>query len=129
MFLSDIGRPLAPGGVAVISTPNRRDVLMELLPESFPKFFYRVQHRWAFDADSLARCAREAGLAVTEMRHVHRYGLANTMHWLKHGRPCGRTPMPPLDAAMDRHWQAWLESTSRADNLYMIATREDRSDK
>lgn len=124
-FLADIAKLLAPDGVAVVSTPNRRDVLMELLPDSFPSFFYRVQHRWAFDAASLDRCASLAGLRVAEMRHVHRYGLANTMHWVREGRPRGRTPLVPLDATIDRHWQAWLEATGRADNLYMIARRRD----
>ena len=125
-FLADIGALLAQNGIAIISTPNRRDVLMELLPEVFPPFFYRVQHRWAFDAGSLGRCAELAGLTVTEMRHVHRYGMANTLHWLKDGRPRGRTPMAPLDSTIDRHWQAWLESTGRADNLYLIVQRNQK---
>lgn len=128
-FLAGIAALLAPGGVAVVSTPNRRDVLMELMPESFPPFFYRVQHRWAFDAGSLGHAATRAGLQVDELRHVHRYGLANTMHWLKEGRPRGRTPMAPLDGAIDRHWQAWLESTGRADNLYLIAHRAHDGDR
>jgi len=124
-FLQDIGRLLAPGGVAVVTTPNRRDILMELLPATFPQFFYRVQHRWAFDAASLGRCAYEAGLAVAEIRHVHRYGIANTMHWLKEGRPRGRTPMAPLDVTIDRHWQAWLEANGRADNLCLIVQHKE----
>jgi 2-polyprenyl-3-methyl-5-hydroxy-6-metoxy-1,4-benzoquinol methylase len=124
-FLADIARLLSSEGVAVVSTPNRNDVLMELLPDTFPSFFYRVQHRWAFDAASLAKCAELAGLQMVEMRHVHRYGIANTMHWLKDGRPRGRAPMAPLDATIDRHWQAWLESTGRSDNLCMIARRSD----
>lgn len=128
-FLAGIAALLAPGGVAVVSTPNRRDVLMELLPDTFPPFFYRVQHRWAFDAASLGHAATRAGLQVDELRHVHRYGLANTMHWLKEGRPRGRTPMAPLDGTIDRHWQAWLESTGRADNLYLIAHRAHDGDR
>lgn len=122
-FLADIQQLLKPDGVAVISTPNRRDILMELLPDTFPSFFYRVQHRWAFDAASLSRCAEGAGLEVAELRHVHRYGMANTMYWLKEGRPRGRTPLAPLDAGIDKLWQAWLESNGRADNLYVILKR------
>lgn len=122
-FLEDVGKLLTTDGVAVVSTPNRRDVLMELLPQTFPSFFYRVQHRWAFDAASLSSCAERAGLAVAEVRHVHRYGMANTLHWLKEGKPRGRTPMAPIDGAMDKLWQSWLESTGRADNLYLILKR------
>lgn len=128
-FLAGIAELLAPSGVAVVSTPNRRDILMELLPDTFPAFFYRSQHRWAFDEKSLEFAANRAGLAVKELRHVHRYGLANTMHWLKEKRPRGRTPMVPLDSAIDRHWQAWLESTGRTDNLYLIACRAPAGDR
>jgi SAM-dependent methyltransferase len=120
-FLADIAELLAPNGFAVVSTPNRRDILMELLPDIFPGFFYRSQHRWAFDASSLEFAANRAGLVVNEIRNVHRYGLANTMHWLREKRPHGRTPLAPLDNQIDCHWQAWLESTGRADNLYLIA--------
>lgn len=128
-FLRGIASLLAPNGVAVVSTPNRRDILMELLPDTFPSFFYRTQHRFAFDASSLAYAANLAGLQVDELRYVYRYGLANTLHWLKEGRPRGRAPMAPLDGTFDRHWQAWLESTGRSDNLYLIAHRGQRQDR
>ena len=98
---------------------------MELLPETFPSFFYRTQHRWAFDAASLSECARRAGLAITEVRHVHRYGIANTMFWLKEGRPRGRAEMAPFDPSMDKLWQSWLENNGRADNLYILLGRPE----
>jgi SAM-dependent methyltransferase len=125
-FLIDIKNLLKPGGVVVVSTPNRRDVLMELLPDLFPAFFYRVQHRWAFDADSLRYVFKQSGLMVDEIRHVHRYGLANTMHWLKEGKPFGRSPMKTLDATIDSHWQAWLQSTGKSDNLYVVARLDEK---
>ena len=124
-FLEEISHLLAPNGIAVISTPNRRDILMELLPDDFPRFFYRTQHRWAFDSDSLSRCAVLAGLAVAEIRHVHRYGIANTMHWLKECKPRGRDPLGPLDGTIDKHWQAWLEDKGRADNVYIILKKRN----
>ena len=126
-FLRDIGRLLAPDGIAVVSTPNRNDILMELLPDDFPQFFYRTQHRWAFDADSLSQCAVSAGLSVAEIRHVHRYGIANTMHWLKENKPRGRDPLSPLDSTIDKHWQAWLENNGRADNLYIILKKNNNN--
>ena len=39
------------------------------------------------------------------------------------GKPRGRTPMAPIDASMDKLWQSWLESTGRADNIYMTLKR------
>ena len=56
---------------------------------------------------------------VEEVRHLHRYGLANAMMWLRDRRPKGRTPLPPLDRTMDAHWKGWLESAGRSDNLYL----------
>lgn len=119
-FLAGIRPLLSPDGVLVLSTPNRADILMDLLPDDFPAFFYRTQHRWCFDAAALARCAEAAGFAAVETRHVHRYGIANALLWLRDRRPSGRTPLPPLDAGLDGHWRSWLEATGRADCLYMI---------
>ena len=122
-FLLDIRELLTDDGIAVISTPNRDDVLMGLVHEVFPQFFYRSQHPWYFNAESLSQCVERAGLAVVEIRHIHRYGLANAMNWLKEGRPCGRSSMAPLDGVIDSHWKAWLESKGQSDNLYMVVSR------
>ena len=64
VFLGDIRPLIEPGGRLVVSTPNRNDILMQLLPDDFPSFFYRAVHRWYFDAASLAECARLAGFEV-----------------------------------------------------------------
>lgn len=89
----------------------------------FLQFFCRSQHPWYFNVESLSKCVERAGLAVVGIRHVHRYGLANAMHWLKEGRPRGRSSMAPLDGAIDSHWRAWLESKGQSDNLYIIVSR------
>lgn len=119
-FLADIRALLKPDGVLVVSTPNRADILMDLLPDKFPGFFYRTQHRWAFNVAALTRCAAEAGIQVKETRHIHRCGVANTMLWLCERKPSGRAGLPPLDRAADDMWRTWLEATGRADNLYIL---------
>lgn len=124
-FLGEAYALLKPGGRAIISTPNREDILMEMLPDLFPGFFYRTQHRWSFHAGSLTACAERAGFNVVEMRHVHRYGIANAMHWLNEKQPRGRTPFAPFDADMDKLWRTWLESSGKSDNLYLIAEKPE----
>ncbi|MCC7250941.1 class I SAM-dependent methyltransferase [Hyphomicrobium sp.] len=119
-FLDSIRSLLKPDGQCVVSTPNRADILMELLPDAFPAFFYRTQHRWAFDADSLSACARAAGFHVDSVRHVHRYGMANSLLWLRDKKPSGRSSLEAIDGSADALWRMWLESTGRADNLYLI---------
>lgn len=119
-FLSDVRALLAPDGWFLVSTPNRADILMDILPGDFPSFFYRTQHRWYFDAASLACCAEAAGFAVVETRHVHRYGMANAMLWLRDRKPSGRAALAGIDPLADDLWRSYLESSGRADNLYML---------
>lgn len=119
-FLRGIRALMKQGGLCVVSTPNRADILMDLLPDEFPSFFYRTQHRWAFDAASLSRCATAAGFVVESVRHVHRYGIANTLLWLRDRKPSGRTELAVIDRSADDLWRSWLEASGRADNLYLL---------
>lgn len=122
-FLEGIRDLLSKDGVLIVSTPNRADILMELLDTEFPSFFYRTQHRWYFDANSLRDVAERAGLRIEAVRHVHRYGMANALMWLRDRKPSGRAGLPAIDRFADGMWRNWLEQTGRADNLYMILKR------
>jgi SAM-dependent methyltransferase len=119
-FLEEIRPLLAPDGKLVISTPNRDDILFDLMPEDFPSFFYRVVHRWYFDAASLANCARLAGYEVVHMHHVHRYGMANALRWLRDRRPGGHDRLPGIDKLADSFWTGYLEQSGRSDCLYSV---------
>ncbi len=123
VFLAGIRQLLKSGGLCVVSTPNRNDILLDLLPDDFPAFFYRTQHRWAFDAGALANCATAAGFGIRETRHVHRYGMANALLWLRDRKPAGRAALDVIDREADALWRTWLESSGRADNLYLLLSR------
>lgn len=118
-FLEEIRPLLAPDGRLVISTPNRNDILMALLPSDFPGFFYRTVHRWYFDAKSLADCAGRAGFDVVETRFVHRYGMSNAVSWLRDRRPTGRTRIDAIAPLADDLWRNYLEHSGQADCIYM----------
>lgn len=119
-FLKEIRPLLCQDGRLVISTPNREDILMELLPSNFPAFFYRTVHRWYFDARSLAACATQAGFNVLETRFVHRFGMANSLAWLRDRKPTGRAPMSGIGPAADDAWRSYLETAGRADCIFMV---------
>lgn len=121
-FLADVRGLLKPGGRFLISTPNLRDILMQLLPDDFPAFFYRVVHRWYFDADSLAECARLAGFDVARTDHVHRYGMSNALAWLRDRQPRGHERLNAIDATADLLWRAQLERSGQSDCLFMTLT-------
>ena len=119
LFLEDIRRLLKPGANLLISTPNRDDILMSLMPDDFPSFFYRTQHRWYFDANSLEFCAKSAGFEIVEMKYIHRYGMSNTLHWLRDKLPTGVEKIQGINALADNFWKGYLESTHQSDNLYI----------
>jgi SAM-dependent methyltransferase len=121
-FLETIKPLLTDEGRLVISTPNTRDILFDLLPGEFPSFFYRVVHRWYFDVASLTECARRAGFEVVAVRHIHRYGMANAMRWLRDRKPTGNDALSGIDSTADDSWRTHLESTGRSDCLYLVLT-------
>jgi 2-polyprenyl-3-methyl-5-hydroxy-6-metoxy-1,4-benzoquinol methylase len=116
-LLREIRAMLRPGGELLLSTPNQRDWLLEMLPRDYPAFFYRTVHRWYFDADSLSAVAEAAGFTVSEVQCVHRFDLANVLLWLRDRRPSGVGQMP-VDAIVDAAFCRWLETSGRADYLY-----------
>lgn len=119
IFLEDIRPLLSVEGLLIVSTPNRDDILMELLPDDFPSFFYRTVHRWYFDLESLAECARLAGFDVIETRFVHRYGMANALAWLRDRRPTGRRRIEAIGPLADELWESYLKQVGKADCIFM----------
>jgi SAM-dependent methyltransferase len=125
-FLNEISQLLQPSGRLLLSTPNRKDILMSLLPDDYPKFFYRSVHRWYFDRESLADCARRAGLKVGEIRCAHRFGVSNALMWLRDRRPCGTNSLPYVGTTLfDDLWARGLEAQDAGDYLFAVLTREE----
>lgn len=119
-FLVDIRKMLTDDGQLLIAVPNREDILLHLLPDEFNPFFYKVPHRWYFDKDSLEKCVTLAGFDVVETKYVHRFGIANMMHWIKDKKPSGRLPFPKMTRHMDALWQTYLEQEGLSDMLYIL---------
>lgn len=124
-FLEDIGKLLKPDGRLMVSTPNRRDLLMEILPDDYQPFFYRAVHRWYFDIPSFSACADRAGLEVIEIRVHQRFGLSNTMLWLRDRQPRGSKALPHIRSdLLDHLWRSYLEREGVGDYLYFVLRRE-----
>ena len=116
-FLCEVRELLGPDGKLLLSTPNRDDWMLELLPEDYGKFFYRHVHRWYFDGASLREVARIAGFDNCEVVCRHRFDLSNALLWLRERKPTGLGRLevsPVVDAAFGR----WLEEQGRGDYLY-----------
>ncbi len=120
-LLHDIRRLLRPGGRLLLSTPNRRDWLLDVLPDDYAPFFYRLVHTWYFDADAMRRLAELAGFAQASVFYSHRFDLSNAVLWLRDKRPTGLGKLD-LPGSADSIFRATLEGSGRADYLYCSCT-------
>ena len=116
-LLRDIRHLLRPGGRLLVSTPNRRDWLLEALPDDYPAFFYRAVHRWYFDADSLAALLQRAGYGDVSVSCVHRFDVSNAVLWLRDRRPTGLGKLA-LPEGWTTVFRGRLEESGRGDYLY-----------
>jgi 2-polyprenyl-3-methyl-5-hydroxy-6-metoxy-1,4-benzoquinol methylase len=116
-FLADIQRLLRYGGKLILSTPNRNDWLLKLLPVEYGAFFYRSVHPWYFTAKSLQFLANAAGFSECRIEFNQRYDLSNFLIWLIEKRPSGlnaiSTPM-----ALSRVFPKQLEAEGISDYIY-----------
>jgi SAM-dependent methyltransferase len=120
-FLREAKRLLKKDGRLIISTPNRNDWLLDLLPDAYAPFFYRTAHRWYFTPDSLRALADRAGFTSISVRTRHRFGLANLLLWLRDRQPSGHSgvEVPPL---LDQAFIAAMNESERGDYLYADLT-------
>ena len=62
---------------------------MQSLPNNFPSFFYRSQHKWYFNSQSLLALSETLGANVEKLVFKHRYGFTNFHNWLNIKKPTG----------------------------------------
>jgi len=121
-LLRDIRDLVRPGGELLLSTPNREDWLLELLPAEYGAFFYRKVHFWYFNAASLAELVRRAGFVDVAVSHAHRFDVSNAALWLRDRRPTGLGKLS-VPSAADEVFRALLQASGRSDYLYCRGRR------
>ncbi len=86
-FLIECRKRLKSEGHLYIDVPNLNDVMLTTIkPKQFSDFWYRAPHIWNFTRDTLFRLLVKAGL-VGDIWSTEEYSLANTLHWMKYGKP------------------------------------------
>ena len=124
LFLQQINPLLKKNGILILSTPNADDILLDILPNHYTSFFYRVVHRWYFNTESLVFCAKAAGYNVEQVKPVHRYSMSNMMNWLMNKKPMGNISIKNINKSIDDSWKSYLEETGKSDCLYLILSKQ-----
>jgi len=118
-FLEEIKQFLKPGGSVLISTPNRDEILMNILHKEFSSFFYRTQHRWYFNEESLINCAKLSGFEVELVSFIHRQPMSNALYWLRDKAPKGSTKMDGISLEANNIWRSYLEKTKQSCTIFL----------
>lgn len=123
--LRRIRKLLKPGGTLIIETPNADDALVTVYESGpFQKFTYWSHHPNLCSNKFLAEALQEARLNVADNRQIQRYGLANHLHWLAHGKPGGHEAWSHLsDDSLDSQYEARLVDQGIADTIWIQAQR------
>ncbi len=116
-ILQQIRRLLKSNGILLISTPNLNDWLLELLPDDYPSFFYRVVHKWYFSGSAIEYLAREANFSKVFIKYIHRFDLSNFLLWLRDKKPTGFGRLT-ISPSLNAHFCRDLEEKGRADYIY-----------
>ena len=122
-FLRETLKLLSPGGKIILSTPNADDILLSVLPDLYPQFFYRKAHLWYFNRSSLQKILELAGYSKIKIIPCHRFGLSNFLLWLRDRTPNGNARLGGITGILNAVWKCELERTNKCDYFYAEAYR------
>lgn len=121
-FLAELFNIVRPGGMVILTTPNRKGFLVTEGPEEYRQFFYRAVHRWYFDGPSLKRAMEIAGFVELGADYQHGFSLDNSLLWLRDGLAPGRAGLLS-DATLDAVWKDYMIRSGKAERLIVFGTR------
>lgn len=112
---------LAPGGVLEFELPCGNDALLEVYNlNAFRDFYFQVGHQWVFTPASLSLLLERTGQSV-ELGQRQRYGLANHVTWVEHGKPGGNPELAELyGMELDEAYRDRLVQLGHADTLTAV---------
>lgn len=116
---------LRSGGKIFVEVPHARDFLSEDLSLSgYRDFIYWSEHLVLHTRQSLERFLSNAGFEDIQITGFQRYGLANHLYWLRHGKPGGHEHFAHLttDDAENAYCRG-LSDRDRTDTLIAVAQK------
>lgn len=123
-FLKMISSLLSSNGRLILTTPNKNEILMKIVPKSFKKHFYRCQHRWYFNQQSLEKAIIVAGLKIEKKDFIHRYGIENIINWIIYGCPQKKFLNKIFFKKYNKIWKNKIEKIGEAETILFIIKNE-----
>ena len=123
--LKDAWDRLKSGGVIIVEIPHARDFLIEQMElEAFYDFGFWSEHLILHTRETIDHYLQEAGFTDIDITPFQRFGYANHLHWLRHGKPGGHEifndiPTEDFDAA----YKDFLCQKNWSDTLIAIARK------
>ena len=117
--LRDLSGKLSPNGLLYIEVPNVNDALVILYDiEAYHRFNFFKDHLHYFSRHSLGLAIAKAGLKAAGISGHNRFGLANHMYWLRHGKPGGHLEWSFLETpSLAREYARALAAMDISDSL------------
>jgi SAM-dependent methyltransferase len=116
-FLLDIGRCLKKDGSLFLVTPNFNDILNQLIPGDFSRYFYRTAHLFYFCEPSIRNLLENAGFAEIEIGCHHKYGMDNLIHWLSQRSAQSDYQIPWDFSSLTDSYRSLIESKGLGSHL------------
>ena len=98
-MLKRLAKMLTKNGRMVVEVPSSEDVLLTLYDsDAFQRFTYWSQHLFLFNAETLQKLVKQAGLRIVSIQQYQRYPLSNHLYWLSQNKPGGHQKWSFLDS-------------------------------
>lgn len=117
--LKALAGKLSKNGRMVVEVPSSEDALLTLYDsDAFQRFTYWSQHLFLFNAETLRRLVKQAGLRIVTIQQYQRYPLSNHLYWLSQCNPGGHQKWAFLDSpALETAYANTLAAMGRCDTL------------
>lgn len=117
--LRDLSTHLPPDGLIYLEVPNVNDALTTLYDiDASRRFLFFRDHLQYFSRASLSRAVKQAGLKLVTLNGHNRFGLANHLYWLRHGKPGGHKIWSFLESqAVSEEYARMLAAADMSDSL------------
>jgi 2-polyprenyl-3-methyl-5-hydroxy-6-metoxy-1,4-benzoquinol methylase len=116
---------LKSGGQIILEVPHAEDFLIEKVAlESFYDFSFWSEHLILHTRGTIRHFLQAAGFADIKIFPFQRFGYANHLHWLRHGKPGGHDIYKDIPSdEFDQSYREFLCQRNWSDTLIATARR------